>query len=83
MIIVHIRPAMKRKGWKPEDLAEHADVAINTARAWYFGVATRIDLPILDRVCKVLNIEPGEALKQTEDASAIMEELKTLDFVEA
>jgi DNA-binding Xre family transcriptional regulator len=74
MIVINIRPAMKAKGMTIEQLAEHADISLNTARSWYFGVATRIDLPILDRVCRVLNARPCEVLVQTDNVQRVIEE---------
>lgn len=65
MITINIRTVMKRKKLSIYQLATRADISINTARAWYFGVATRIDLPILDRVCRALEVDPSEVLIQT------------------
>ena len=48
-------------------LAERADIAIGTATALWYGRQTRVDLPILSRVCKVLQCTPSEILVYTVD----------------
>lgn len=48
-------------------LAERADIAIGTATALWYGRQTRVDLPILSRVCKVLQCTPSEILVYTPD----------------
>lgn len=60
---------MRQKGLTPSELASQAGVAHNTALALYRGVSTRIDLPVLDRVCAVLGAQPGELLIWTPDGA--------------
>jgi putative transcriptional regulator len=48
-------------------LAERANIAIGTATALWYGRQTRIDLPILSRVCKVLKCTPDQILIYTPD----------------
>jgi len=69
-----IRPFMKQRGMSVQQLAEQADISLNTARSFYFGISTRVDLPILDRICKVLGVSPAEVLIQTDDAEGIIED---------
>jgi transcriptional regulator with XRE-family HTH domain len=58
---------MKEKGISIKELAARADIAQNTARGLYFGISTRVDLPILDRVAKVLEVSPIELFELGED----------------
>ncbi len=59
---------MRQRGIKPQDLAKLTGISHNTALAMYRGVTTRIDLPVLDKVCAALNVEPGQLLVWTPDA---------------
>ena len=53
---------MRQMGMTPSELAAKAGVSHNTALALYRGVNSRIDLPVLDRVCAVLNVQPADLL---------------------
>jgi len=46
-------------------LAEQADIAIGTATALWYGRQTRVDLPILGRVCRALKCVPSDILEYT------------------
>jgi DNA-binding Xre family transcriptional regulator len=58
---------MKEKGVSIKELAERADIAQNTARGLYYGITTRIDLPILDRVAKALEVSQLDLFELTEE----------------
>ena len=58
---------MKEKGVSIKELADRADIAPNTARGLYYGITNRIDLPILDRVAKVLEVSQLELFELTEE----------------
>lgn len=84
MIVINIRPFMKQRGISIQELAEQADISLNTARTFYFGVSTRVDLPILDRICKVLQVSPADVLIQTDNAESIIEDnIKSLHMAAA
>ena len=53
---------MLQRGITPAELATRAKVSHNTALALYRGVSSRIDLPVLDRVCAVLDVQPADLL---------------------
>jgi DNA-binding Xre family transcriptional regulator len=59
--------ALRRGITSAVQLAEQADIAIGTATALWYGRQTRVDLPILGRVCKVLRCVPSEILEYTPD----------------
>ena len=48
-------------------LAEMANVRPNTISAIYNEKVQRIDLDVLDRICKALNIQPGDILERIDD----------------
>jgi transcriptional regulator with XRE-family HTH domain len=58
---------MKEKGVSIKELADRADIAQNTARGLYYGITTRIDLPILDRVAKALEVSQLDLFELTEE----------------
>lgn len=49
--------------------AEKTGLAYNTAHDLYTGRATRIGIEVLDKVCRVLKVQPGELLVWKEDPS--------------
>ena len=58
---------MKEKGVSIKELAERGNIAQNTARSLYYGYTTRVDLPILDRVAKVLEVSQLDLFELTEE----------------
>lgn len=52
-----------------KQLADKADLAYNTAHDLYTGRVSRIGLEVLDRICRVLNVQPGELLVWVEDTA--------------
>jgi putative transcriptional regulator len=48
-------------------LAEMANVRPNTISAIYNEKVQRIDLDVLDRICKALNVQPGDILERIDD----------------
>jgi transcriptional regulator with XRE-family HTH domain len=66
-IRLRVGKLMKEKGVSIKELAEQANIAPNTARGLYYGITTRIDLPILDRVAKVLGVSQLELFELTNE----------------
>lgn len=60
MIVSRVKEVMDRQGITVRELADRAHITYNTANALYRGYQTRVDLPILDRVCEVLDVQPGD-----------------------
>ena len=72
MIVSRVKEVMDRQSITVRDLAKRADIAYNTANALYRGYQTRIDLPILDRVCEVLGVQPGDLfVRQLDEPTSI------------
>lgn len=68
MTIVNlIGEAVRQREWNIQTFADKTGIAYNTAYDLYNGRARRIGLEVLDKVCKVLNLEPGDLLKRVED----------------
>lgn len=63
MVIVNrIGEVAKERGMSVKQVSEKADIAYNTALNLFRGVATRIDLDVLDKVCEALDAQPGDLL---------------------
>ena len=62
MIINRTGELAAKRGITTQELAERAEIAYNTALNLVRGVTARIDLEVLDRVCGVLEVEPGDLL---------------------
>lgn len=67
MIINRTGSLVRERGLSMRQLSEQADISYNTALNMVRGMATRIDLPVLDRICKVLHVQPGDLLVWVED----------------
>ncbi len=62
MIINQTGKVLRERGISVRQLALEADIVYNTALNMSRGAATRVDLPVLDRICKVLKVQPGDLL---------------------
>lgn len=61
-IRITLREARKNEGLTQADLAELADVRQATISDIEKGKTTRIDLPLLEKLCRVLKVTPGDML---------------------
>jgi putative transcriptional regulator len=62
VIVNRIGTIAGERGISVKELSERADITYNTALNLIRGTTSRIDFDVLDRVCEVLNAEPGELL---------------------
>ncbi|MCA0352057.1 MAG: helix-turn-helix transcriptional regulator [Chloroflexi bacterium] len=67
MIVLNVGRFAEEKGLSIQDLADRADISYNTAKGLYRGYTTRVDLPILDKICSILEVSPGDLLVQVPD----------------
>lgn len=58
---------MGERRMKIVDLARIADININTARSLYYGNTVRIDYDVLNKLCRSLNLLPGDILEYIPD----------------
>lgn len=61
MLKLAIYQLLEKRGLTTVAFAEGAGIAPNTARALRRGDTQRIDLPTLEKVCRFLQIKPGQA----------------------
>lgn len=62
-IRVRLREAREEKGWTQVQLAEKAGVRQASISAIEGDKMKRIDLDILERLCRALGLEPGDLLE--------------------
>ncbi len=71
MIVNKTQEIARRSGVNsPRELALRLGVAPNTAYNLWRGNSERIDLPILQRICREFGVTPGDILVLTEEHSA-------------
>jgi putative transcriptional regulator len=63
-IRITLQEARERAGLTQSELADRVGVRQATISDMETGKTTRIDLPILDRLCAVLKVEPGGLLER-------------------
>jgi putative transcriptional regulator len=68
-IVNRIGEVCREQNLNIKQLADKAEVAYNTAHDLYTGRVSRIGLEVLDRVCRVLQTQPGELLVWVDDKS--------------
>jgi putative transcriptional regulator len=57
----------ERGRMKVPDLQEISSVNKNTLYALYNGNITRIDVSVIERICKALNCQPGDLIEYIPD----------------
>ena len=62
-IQIRLRDLRAARGFTQEELASVAQVRQGTISAIERGVTTRIDLAVLERLAKALDVEPADLLK--------------------
>jgi transcriptional regulator with XRE-family HTH domain len=63
-IVVRLLEEREAQGLTQAQLAEKADVRQATISELETGKTRRVDLDVLDRLCKALGVEPGDLLKR-------------------
>lgn len=66
-IVNNIGAIVRQRGMKIKEFAEEAGLAYNTAHDLYTGRFSRIGLDVLDKVCRVLEVQPGELFVWVDD----------------
>ena len=62
MIINRTGEIARERGLSVRQLSQQAGIMYNTALNLCRGVGTRIDFEVLDSLCKVLHVQPGDLL---------------------
>ncbi len=66
-IVNRIGEVVRQQGLNIKEFAEQAGLAYNTAHDLYTGRVSRVGLDVLDKVCRVLKVQPGELLVWVDD----------------
>lgn len=64
MIKFKLLETMQAKGITPKELVESTGLTRQTVKGLMSGYHARVDLDTLDRLCKALDVEPGELLER-------------------
>jgi putative transcriptional regulator len=70
-IVNRIGEAAKKQNLNIKAFSDQTGLAYNTAHDLYTGRVSRIGLEVLDKVCRVLKMQPGELLVWVDDAPAV------------
>ena len=62
MIRSKVSEIMGRERLSITDLSRDAGISRNSAAAWYHGKQSMIDVSVLDRICRYLNVQPGDLI---------------------
>jgi putative transcriptional regulator len=62
VIINRTGEVARERGLSVRQLSQQANIMYNTALNLCRGVGTRIDFEVLDSLCKVLHVQPGDLL---------------------
>lgn len=65
-IRVTVSEILRKKGMSTREFAARAGIAYNTALSWERGYPTRLDIPTITKICKALEVEPGELFVSVE-----------------
>jgi putative transcriptional regulator len=67
-IVNRIGEAAKKQNMNIKTFSDKTGLAYNTAHDLYTGRVSRIGLEVLDKVCRVLKMQPGDLLVWVDDA---------------
>ena len=67
MIKIHLSKMLGERRITQRRLADMAGIRPNSVNAIYNEKAQRIDLDVLDKICKALGCQPGDLLEHVED----------------
>ncbi|ARK31862.1 helix-turn-helix domain-containing protein [Halalkalibacter krulwichiae] len=70
MIKCRLGEIMDQKGFSNKDVVELTGVSRNTVKGFQSDASKRIDYDTLDKLCKGLNLNPGDLLVHIPDEDA-------------
>ena len=71
-IVNRIGDAARQQNLNIKAFSDKTGLAYNTAHDLYTGRVSRIGLEVLDKVCRVLKMQPGDLLVWVDDAPAAL-----------
>ncbi|GMQ77961.1 MAG: hypothetical protein BMS9Abin02_0453 [Anaerolineae bacterium] len=83
MIVNRLPFILKQKGLSIRELSRLTGITYTTIRAVYHGHRRSVQIEVLDSLCRVLDLQPGDVYKYYPDESAAQSaEDKILAYVE-
>lgn len=67
MVRWRLKEIAEPERWNPHNLAEAADLNYNTVWGIWHNRTKRADLETIDKITRVLKVEPGELLARVEE----------------
>lgn len=67
MINIRVSELMGRFKLTKKELAEKTGIRPNTISALWYGTSKRLDIDHIDKLCAVLNCQPGDLLEYIPD----------------
>lgn len=71
-VYVDIIPIMEKQNMTRNRLAEEVKTKFEVINRWCGGSMEKIDMDILARICHVLECEPGDILKLSDETSELL-----------
>lgn len=79
MIRFSLDKLMKKRGLEQKDLVEITGINRNTIKALANNANNRIDFPTLDRLCRALNVVPGDLIEYIDEEDRAEYEVHPLE----
>ncbi len=70
MIKLFLREVAESQGHNLNYVILNSGVSIGTVRAYWHNKASRVDLDVIDRLCDLLNVAPGDLIRRLSDKTA-------------
>jgi putative transcriptional regulator len=71
-IVNRIGDAARQQNLNIKAFSDKTGLAYNTAHDLYTGRVSRIGLEVLDKVCRVLKLQPGDLLVWVDDGPSVI-----------
>lgn len=65
MVNIYLREVAEAKGHNLNYIVLHSGVSTGTVRSYWHNTARRIDLDVIDRLCALLDVEPGDIIRRS------------------
>jgi putative transcriptional regulator len=78
MLVNHLPYLMQQKGLSIRELSRQTGITYTTIRAVYHGDRRSVQLDVIDSICRILQVQPGDIYKYYQDESVAAEHLHDL-----
>lgn len=64
MIVIRLKELAEAKGLNMSQVQRRADLTMGLIRRYWYNDTASVDLRAIDRLCEVLDCEPGDLIKR-------------------